>query len=79
MELKNYTYLILLIASIAAPLALSFDKKVQYYKKLKYILPAILFTASIFWVWDIQFTSSKVWSFNPEYTIGLNLIGMPIE
>lgn len=79
MELKNYTYLILLIASIAPPLALSFDKKVQYYKNLKYILPAILFTASIFWVWDIQFTAAKVWSFNPEYTIGLDLIGMPIE
>ena len=79
MELKNFTYLILLAASIAVPLMLSFDKKVQYYKNLKYIFPAILITAAIFWVWDIKFTTARVWSFNPEYTIGKELQGMPIE
>ncbi len=79
MEFKNYTYLLLLIASIAVPLALSFDKNVQYYKNLKYILPAILLTAAIFWVWDIKFTAAQIWSFNPEYTIGKNFMGMPIE
>jgi lycopene cyclase domain-containing protein len=79
MELRNYTYLIILIASIAAPLALSFDKKVQYYNNLKYILPAILVTAVIFWIWDIKFTAAEVWSFNPEYIIGLKISGMPIE
>ena len=79
MEFKNLTYLILLVASIAMPLALSFDKKVQYYKNLKYILPAILVTAAIFWVWDIRFTEAGVWSFNPEYTIGKDIKGMPIE
>jgi lycopene cyclase domain-containing protein len=65
--------------TIAAPLALSFDKKVQYYKNLKYILPAILVTAAIFWVWDIHFTKASVWSFNPEYTIGKQFKGLPIE
>lgn len=79
MELKNYIYLIILIASLAVPLALSFDQKVQYYKNLKYILPAILLTAAVFWIWDIQFTATGIWSFNPEYTIGLDLMGMPIE
>lgn len=79
MEIKNFTYLIILIASISVPLILSFDKKVQYYKNLKYILPAILITAAVFWLWDIRFTEAKVWSFNPEYTIGINFKGMPIE
>jgi len=79
MEFKNYTYLIILAVSIAAPLFLSFDKKVQYYKNLKYILPAIILTAAIFLVWDIKFTASQVWSFNPEYTIGKNFKGLPIE
>ncbi len=79
MEFKNFTYLLLLIASIAVPLALSFDKNVQYYKNLKYILPAILVTAAIFIVWDIKFTAAQVWSFNPEYTIGKDFMGMPIE
>lgn len=79
MEFKNYTYLIILIASVAAPLALSFDKKVQYYKNLKYILPAILFTAAIFWIWDIRFTAGNVWSFNSEYVMGKAYMGLPIE
>ncbi|MBL7970429.1 MAG: hypothetical protein JNL03_02820, partial [Prolixibacteraceae bacterium] len=65
MEFKNFTYLIILAASLAAPLILSFDKKVQYYKNLKYILPAILVSAAIFLVWDIKFTAAQVWSFNP--------------
>ena len=79
MEINHFTYLILLILSVSVPLILSFDKKVGYWKNLKYILPAILITALIFWIWDIRFTEAKVWSFNPEYTMGININGMPIE
>jgi lycopene cyclase domain-containing protein len=79
MDLKQYTYFIILISSIAAPIALSFDKKVQYFRNLKYIFPSILITAIFFWIWDIRFTTNQVWSFNPEYVIGINILGMPIE
>jgi lycopene cyclase domain-containing protein len=79
MEFKNLAYLIILIATIAVPLALSFDKKVQYYKNLKYILPAIVLTGAIFIMWDINFTRLRIWGFNPEYLIGKDLAGLPIE
>ncbi|HZL09797.1 MAG TPA: lycopene cyclase domain-containing protein [Prolixibacteraceae bacterium] len=79
MEFKNFTYLIILAASVTVPLILSFDKKVQYYKNLKYILPAILVTAAVFLAWDINFTEALVWSFNSEYTIGIAFKGLPIE
>ena len=79
MEFKNFTYLILLVASVSVPLALSFDKKVQYYKNLKYILPAILLTAAVFLMWDINFTEAKIWGFHPEYNIGIHYLGLPIE
>jgi len=79
MELKNYTYLILMFATIAFPLVLSFDKNVQYYKKLKYILPAIFIAGAIFIVWDINFTRSRVWGFNPDYLIGKDMLSLPIE
>jgi lycopene cyclase domain-containing protein len=79
MELKNFTYLIVLIATIAFPLVLSFDKKVQFYKNLKYVLPAILITATLFWIWDIRFTRGGVWSFNTEYTLGKEYFGLPVE
>ncbi len=79
MELNNFTYLFVLAASVLVPLILSFDKNVRYYKNLKYIMPAIVVTAIIFWVWDVRFTAAQVWSFNPEYTIGASIKGMPIE
>jgi lycopene cyclase domain-containing protein len=79
MGINHFTYLILLVGSIAVPLFLSFDKKLQYVKNLKYILPAIFITAIVFWVWDIGFTKAGVWSFNREFTLGINLVGMPLE
>jgi lycopene cyclase domain-containing protein len=79
MEFRNYTYLLILIASLSAPVILSFDNKVQFYKNLKYILPSILLTAAIFWIWDIKFIESGVWSFNSSYTIGMSVKGMPVE
>jgi lycopene cyclase domain-containing protein len=79
MKLQNFTYLLILIFSLSAPLVLSFDSKVQYYKRLKYILPAILITAAVFWVWDINFTAANVWKFNSNYTLGCDLLGLPIE
>jgi len=79
MEFKNFTYLILLIASVSVPLALSFDKKVQYYKKLKYVLPAILITGVFFILWDINFTKAKIWGFHPEYNLGIDIKGLPLE
>ena len=79
MEFKNFTYLILLIVSIAVPLIQSFDKRKRYAEKIKYIIPAILITAAFFIVWDINFTEAKIWTFNTEYTFGLILKGLPIE
>lgn len=79
MELKNFTYLILMIVSISVPLAQSFQTKKQYKNKIKYIIPAILITSAFFLIWDINFTEAKIWSFNSEYTIGTNIKGLPIE
>jgi lycopene cyclase domain-containing protein len=79
MELKNFTYLILMIVSISVPLAQSFQPKKEYKKKIKYIIPAILITSAFFLIWDINFTEAKIWSFNSEYTIGKNIKSLPIE
>jgi lycopene cyclase domain-containing protein len=76
---QNYTYLLVLIATIAIPFAFSFEKKVQYYKKMKYVLPAIVVTGAIFLMLDINFTRARIWGFNPEYLIGKDLFGLPVE
>lgn len=75
----HYTYFLILAASLAGPLALSFDKKVAFYKNWKYLLPAMFIPALLYIFWDIYFTSEGVWSFNEEYITGIKLNNLPIE
>ena len=75
----HYIYFIILAASLAGPFALSFDKKVAFYKKWKYLFPAMIFPALLYIIWDIYFTSKNVWSFNEKYITGLKLVNLPIE
>lgn len=75
----HYTYFLILAASIAGPLALSFDKKVAFYKKWKYLFPAIIFPALIYIVWDIYFTAEGVWSFNESYITDVKIANLPLE
>ncbi|WP_443944708.1 lycopene cyclase domain-containing protein [Pedobacter sp. AW1-32] len=75
----NYTYLLINIAVIFFPLVLSFDKKVHFFSKWKFVLPAILLTGAVFLVWDLLFTKLNVWSFNSAYITGISLWGLPLE
>jgi lycopene cyclase domain-containing protein len=68
-----------LAASVAGPLALSFDKKVRFYKKWKWLFPAMMLPALLYIFWDIFFTSKGVWSFNEDYISGIKLANLPIE
>jgi lycopene cyclase domain-containing protein len=72
-----YLYLDLLV--ILFPLLLSFDKKVAYVKKWKYLFPAIFISGCFFVVWDMIFTHMNVWSFNPNYLVGINIGNLPLE
>ena len=79
MEFKNLTYLLLMLGSLIVPLIFTFEKQVRFYSKLKYLFPAIIFSGAIFILWDIRFTESGIWSFNPEYVTGLEIINLPVE
>ncbi|MBL0357505.1 MAG: lycopene cyclase domain-containing protein [Chitinophagaceae bacterium] len=72
-------YLAILIASLLGPLALSFDSKVAFYRKWKYVFKAMLLPAAIYILWDVYFTSKGVWSFNPECITGIKIYNLPIE
>ena len=74
-----FTYFIILAAALAGPLALSFDKKVAFYKQWKYLFPAMLLPAAFYMVWDSYFTSIGIWQFNEKYITGLRLGNLPIE
>ena len=79
MEPANFTYLGLLVLSLSYPLYKSFEGKIQFYRKFKYIFPAIILTAIPFLAWDVAFETKHIWQFNPEYTLGFNILGLPIE
>ena len=76
---SHYTYLVLDIASVLFPLALSFDKKVAFYKLWKYLFPAMFISGAFFILWDVLFTAQGVWGFNPKYITGINVFNLPIE
>ncbi len=75
----HYTYLLILAASIAGPLILSFDKKVAFYKKWKYFFRALSLPVTLYIVWDFYFTAKGVWSFNENYITGIKIINLPLE
>lgn len=75
----HYTYFLILAASIAGPFALSFDKKVAFYKKWKYVFPAMLLPCVAYICWDMYFTALGVWSFNEAYITGIKIYNLPIE
>lgn len=72
-------YTIILLASISIPFLLSFDKKLQFYKQWKYLLPSIIAIALFYIVNDIYFTKLGVWGFNREYLSSIFLFKLPIE
>lgn len=76
---SHYTYYIILAASLAGPLALSFDKKVAFYKRWKYLVIPMLIPAALYVAWDSFFTKEGVWWFNEKYITGHRLFGLPIE
>ena len=72
-------YLILLISSLFLPLALSFDRKVAFYKHWPYLIPSLFITGAFFVAFDIWFAKRAIWGFNPDYHSGIVLAGLPLE
>lgn len=75
----HYTYFLLNILTIAGPLALSFDKKVAFWRQWKYAGLGIAFASVAFLLWDVVFTRIGVWRFNTNYTTGLHIYNLPWE
>ena len=77
--MKTFTYLLIMLFSLAGPLALSFDGRVNFYKKWKFALQAGIIVAIPFVVWDSLFTKHSFWGFNSERILGIKWLDLPIE
>lgn len=60
-----YTKIDLLV--LALPLALSFDRKVAFWRKWPQVFVAIAAVLVVYGLWDAWKTASGVWGFNPQY------------
>ncbi len=72
-------YLILDLSTVFFPIVLSFDKRVSYINSWKNVFLASSIVAIPFLIWDIIFTANGFWGFNPDYLIGIEILGLPIE
>ncbi len=72
-------YAWIIIGTIAGPFALSFDKKVHFYKFFKYLAPPLLGVGILFILWDEFFTRNQVWGFTPKYLMEIYIGNLPLE
>ena len=74
-----YLYWILHAFILIPIVALSFDRRVAFYKSWKYLLPAIALVGIIFILWDFVFTDFGVWGFSHDYTLDARVLKLPLE
>lgn len=73
------TYLLINLGSILIPFIYSFHPKLNFYKEWKSAWLSIFIALIPFIVWDVYFTEIGIWSFNNNYTVGLDIFGLPLE
>ena len=75
----NWLYLLLDLLAVAGPVVLSFDSRVQYVYKWKFVLLASTIISVPFIIHDELFTSNGFWGFNDAYITGVKIGNLPIE
>jgi len=72
-------YLALEIFAILVPLIYSYDRKLQFYVKIKSVIISLVFVGSFYILGDILFTKYGIWGFNPRYHSNIVLFKLPVE
>lgn len=75
----KFTYALILFFTVIICLIASFDRRIKFNQHFSAFLKAAIVVAIPFITWDIYFTARGVWWFNTDYTIGLNIAGLPLE
>ena len=76
---ENFLYITLMLLCLSYPLLKSFETKIMFFKKWKYLFPSIFLMILLFIPWDIYFTSKNVWSFSDDLILGYKFFLLPIE
>jgi lycopene cyclase domain-containing protein len=75
----TWLYLALDLGALAGPLALSFDRRVAFYRNYPQLFAAIGAMMVVFVPWDMAFVAKRVWGFDPRYVLGPTIGNLPIE
>jgi len=70
-------YLLIDLAILAAPLVLSFDRRVRYVRRWPAVFAAAGLTAAVFLPWDALKTYFGIWGFSTRYAGAFRLFGLP--
>ena len=70
-----YTRIDLLV--LALPLALSFDRKVAFWKKWPQVFAAIAAVVLVFGAWDAWMAARGIWGFNPAHAGEIRFLHLP--
>ena len=75
----KFTYALILFFTVIICLIASFDRRIKFDQHFSAFLKAAIVVAIPFIAWDVYFTAKGVWWFNTDYTMGLNIAGLPLE
>ncbi len=79
MEIKNLTYLFLQLTYLIIPVLLSRKNNMRFTFRLRYLMPAVIFSGAIFVMWNMRFNELGIWNYNPEYITGIYMLNVPVE
>lgn len=77
--MQPYTYLLINFFTVVICFIFSFNKRIQFNKHFVSFLKSAVLVAIPFIAWDVWFTANGVWWFDTDYTIGKNILGLPLE
>ena len=77
--MMQYTYFLVNFFTVIVCFIFSFHPKIKFNKHFSAFLKACVLVAIPFIIWDVIFTKYGMWWFNTDYTLGLTILGLPLE
>lgn len=71
-------YVIITLAVVAGPFALSFDRRVAFHTHWRELFKAVLPVSGIYLIWDVIVTSRGDWAFSPQYSGKITILSLPM-
>lgn len=75
----SWEYAVVLVAVLAFPLVLSFDKKLRIRGNGRALGATLVIVSFPYWIWDLMAIARGHWSFHPDRILGAAMLGMPVE